>query len=290
MSEKIPQHLAEKIKKIRLFASDLDGTLLLPDGTVSPRTHETVLRMMDRGYYFTFATGRQANVLWRIAGVIPTNAPLVCTNGGEVAVFENGKLQKICRRQCHKTETVRDLVAFCLRERLHFLCRRPSGELVDSSCPSLSSAAKRQQEAHDAGEQVLTMDVLTSAESELLDADDFIKLLVWVGEEREQRLVEEFVAAHPEIIFTCSWPGVVELMPPGAEKSEGIREVCRLLGLSMEQCCVFGDYDNDLPMFRAAGLSVAMANGNERVRAAADYVTAANAEDGVAQVMERFFL
>ena len=53
---------------------------------------------------------------------------------------------------------------------------------------------------------------------------------------------------------------------------------------------MFGDFDNDLPMFRRAGLRIAMGNGNDRVKQLADYVTRSNEEDGVADAIETLFL
>jgi hydroxymethylpyrimidine pyrophosphatase-like HAD family hydrolase len=62
------------------------------------------------------------------------------------------------------------------------------------------------------------------------------------------------------------------------------------MGIEKEEICVFGDYDNDLPMFREAGLSVAMGNARQEVKDLADIVTSANDDDGVAEAIRKYIL
>jgi hydroxymethylpyrimidine pyrophosphatase-like HAD family hydrolase len=62
------------------------------------------------------------------------------------------------------------------------------------------------------------------------------------------------------------------------------------MGLGKEEICVFGDYDNDLSMFREAGLAIAMGNACAEAKDLADIVTSTNDEDGVAEAIERYIL
>ncbi|MFD4210924.1 HAD family hydrolase, partial [Micromonospora tulbaghiae] len=73
------------------------------------------------------------------------------------------------------------------------------------------------------------------------------------------------------------------------DKGTGIAAAAELLGIGPERTVAFGDMPNDLPMFRRSGHRVAMGNAHPELRAAADEVTATNAEDGVAVVLERLF-
>jgi hypothetical protein len=79
----------------------------------------------------------------------------------------------------------------------------------------------------------------------------------------------------------------VEVAPAGADKGVGLRWLCAHLGIAADDVLVFGDEVNDLPMFEFAGRRVAVENAGPLVRAAADELTASNADDGVARFIER---
>lgn len=94
-------------------------------------------------------------------------------------------------------------------------------------------------------------------------------------------------ALGDRVAVTDSHGGVVELSALDADKAGALRRWTALLRLGPEDAVAFGDEHNDLPMLRAAGLGVAVANAREFVRAAADEVTATNDDDGVAATLER---
>ena len=84
--------------------------------------------------------------------------------------------------------------------------------------------------------------------------------------------------------------GLVEISPVGISKAMGIEEIARPLGVNAEDVVAFGDMPNDVPMLRWAGHGVAMGNAHSEAVAAADEVTAGNDDDGVARVLERWWL
>jgi hydroxymethylpyrimidine pyrophosphatase-like HAD family hydrolase len=84
--------------------------------------------------------------------------------------------------------------------------------------------------------------------------------------------------------------GLVEVVPRGVDKATGVAQVARPLGITDEDVVAFGDMPNDVPLLLRAGLGVAMANAHPDALAAADEVTASNADDGVARVLERWWL
>ena len=73
-------------------------------------------------------------------------------------------------------------------------------------------------------------------------------------------------------------------------KGTGLISLGRLLGIRREEIMAFGDGDNDIAMLKEAGVGVAMANAEEAVKAAADYITLSNEEEGVADAIEKLIL
>jgi hydroxymethylpyrimidine pyrophosphatase-like HAD family hydrolase len=84
--------------------------------------------------------------------------------------------------------------------------------------------------------------------------------------------------------------GLIEVTPLGVSKATGVDEVARPLGITAEDVVAFGDMPNDIPMLLWAGLGVAMGNAHPEAKAAADEVTAPNTDDGLARVLERWWL
>ena len=79
-------------------------------------------------------------------------------------------------------------------------------------------------------------------------------------------------------------------MDPGVSKTYGIRQILQLHGLMMEELCTFGDADNDYDMTVNAGVGVVMANGSEKTKSAADYITDDNDHDGIGKFINQYIL
>jgi hydroxymethylpyrimidine pyrophosphatase-like HAD family hydrolase len=97
--------------------------------------------------------------------------------------------------------------------------------------------------------------------------------------------VRSIIAGRAEV--THGGYGIVEISAPGVDKGRGLRVACERHGIDVGATIAFGDMPNDLPMLMIAGRAVAVANAHPNVLAAVDEVTASNAEDGVALVIER---
>ena len=87
-----------------------------------------------------------------------------------------------------------------------------------------------------------------------------------------------------------SEPYFLEILPKGIDKAQCLAQLLKLLSIDREEMIACGDGFNDLSMIEYAGLGVAMENAVRPVRNAADYVTLSNNDDGVAHVVEKFFL
>ena len=90
-------------------------------------------------------------------------------------------------------------------------------------------------------------------------------------------------------ITHSSLDGLVEISAAGITKASGLAILAEKHGVAAADVVAFGDMPNDLPMLAWAGCSVAMGNAHDDVLAVADEVTSTNDEDGVAQVLERWF-
>jgi Cof subfamily protein (haloacid dehalogenase superfamily) len=122
----------------------------------------------------------------------------------------------------------------------------------------------------------------------LADFLDFapVKILMSVLPEQLKAVQQRIAAFLPEeLTVVQTAPFYLEVIPKRINKGQGIRDICRTLDMGPEAVIAFGDAENDIPMLLAAGLGVAMGNATAAVKAAADYVTRSNNEDGIAAAL-----
>ena len=92
------------------------------------------------------------------------------------------------------------------------------------------------------------------------------------------------------IVVTAAMDNNLEINKEGTNKGLGLLQLGKSLGISREEIMACGDGGNDVEMLKEVGFAVAMANGSDPVKKAADFVTVSNDEDGVAKAIERFVL
>ena len=259
---------------IRLVATDLDGTLLHTDGTVTDRTRRALSAVEDRGVTVVFVTGRPIrwmDDLWQHVG---GHGLAVCSNGGIVYDVHEHVV-----RQARTIPVATGLeVADLLRTRIPgttFAVERTDGFAKEPAfMPRLPPPP----------------DLAQGPVAQILD-DRAVKLLA-----RHEELGPESFWEHVEFyvghLVTTTWSSegaLVEMSAAGVTKASTLALVCAERGVTSGEVLAFGDMPNDLPMLEWAGTSYAMANGHPSVRALAEHVAPPNDDDGVAQVLERLF-
>ena len=256
----------------RLIASDLDGTLLDPAGEVSERTRRALDAVIARGSDVVLVTGRPPRWVRSLPGATGAHSVVVCANGALLydvdahAVIDHAPLPPALAAEI--VEHLRQDAPGC-----RFACELTFQFGRDTDYPSKWPIP----------EDTLLGDVL-----DMVRAAETTKLIVRDDELDHEvlvRLVQDIVGERANV--THSGYGIVELSAAGVDKARGLRVACARHGIDLADVIAFGDMPNDLPMIRSAGHGVAVANAHADVLAAADEITASNAEDGVAQVLER---
>lgn len=266
-----------------LVASDVDGTLVDDAERISPRTHAALAAVRAAGGHFVLATGRPPRAVDPIADQLDFAPLAVCANG---AVLYDTATSRVVSASLMSPELLAHVA-----------------ELVYEYLPGAGFAAERvAQGEHDAatprfvastGYQHAWLEPDTeSGEDAVVLSHPAVKLLVrqpgMTSDEMHAR-----VAPHLQGIADVTYAtnnGLIEFHVPGVTKATGIRSAMAHLGLSEEsRTAAFGDMPNDSEMLRWAGVGVAMANAHPLALDAANLVTATNLDDGVAQVLERWF-
>jgi Cof subfamily protein (haloacid dehalogenase superfamily) len=267
---------------MKLFATDLDGTLLDREDGIHPKDRAAIQRARERGVIVTIATGRLTGRTHPIARSLSLDAPLVCADGGVLA--------------CSTTERV-------LAERA--LAQGLASELLeDLHAAGLSSFVFTHEHIHACGRglsyhpyvrgwshSITTHDDVRRAE---VLAREGVIMLAGIG---PREVVDPLHAALAEraegleiLAFDLGDARVLRVMTQGATKGAALLELATSLGVVAENMAVIGDWHNDLSMFEVAGHAFAMPAAPAELKAVASHVLTEDMqrEGAIAHALERW--
>jgi hypothetical protein len=262
----------------KLIATDLDGTLVRSDDTVSSFSHAVLDRVKDAGIRIVGATGRGPRLTELVRRDIPAADYLVMAGGGRVVDLSDPSVPVVLRDERLAGAELAGLLAAIER--------------------ALGGTLSVLIEAGDEHESPLWGDPdPTWRYPDVVEARVRAECLagpVLKGFARHPGCgVDELLAVARRVVpptvasVTQAGLGYIEICPPGVDKASGLAVVATALGVDPSDVLVFGDMPNDLPMFRWAGFGrVAVANAHPEVRALADEVIASNDDDGVAHYLD----
>ncbi|AEN11744.1 MULTISPECIES: HAD family hydrolase [unclassified Streptomyces] len=259
-----------------LVATDLDGTLLRSDDTVSPRTRAALARATAAGALHLVVTGRPVPNIRALLADLGYEGIAVCGQGTQV--YDAGSA-----RMLHSVALDRELAETALGK-----IEAEAGGVFAAVDQDGADGVTLIEQGYRMPHASLPARTVTRR-SELF-ATPVIKVLVRHPELTDDELTALARAAVGDLAsVTMAGPGTVELAPYGVDKGTGIALATAQLDRDPAGAVAFGDMPNDLPMFRLCGHGVAMADAHPELKAAADEITLSNEEDGVAVVLERLF-
>ncbi|GHH19962.1 HAD family hydrolase [Streptomyces lanatus] len=259
-----------------LIATDLDGTLLRGDDTLSDRTLDALARVAAAGAQHLVVTGRPAPRVRPLLDDLGSTGLAVCGQGAQLYDAGADRLlwsvtldQELAETALGKIEAeVGEVYAAVDQDGVDGLTLiEPGYRMPHPTLPAV---------------RVMRRDDLWG--------EPISKVLL-----RHPSLSDDELAATARSVVgslatvTMSGPGTVELQPCGITKATGLALAAEHLGLGPRETIAFGDMPNDIPMFDWAARSVAMANAHPELKAIADEVTLSNEDDGIAVVLERLF-
>lgn len=270
---------------IRLIASDLDETLLDSSHRICERNRRAVAAARELGVRFVPCTGRPGD---SVAGDLEVLG-LAGRRGEYVISFNGGVITENCGGPALRTARLDHARADALYRRGTALGLCVHVYTLDTVWVANYVDAER---VHIEGRMNIRE---TSAPTlDFLAKDTVVKVLYMSLDMAELRRVAADLAAEglsDGLDVAYSSNRYLEFNAPGVNKGAGLMELAARLGIAREEVMAIGDNSNDVPMLRAAGLGVAVANASEEARAAAGYVCEAdNDAGGVAEAIERFVL
>jgi Cof subfamily protein (haloacid dehalogenase superfamily) len=257
----------------RLVATDLDGTLLRSDGSLSDRTREVLATLDERGVPVVIVTGRPMRWLADLLDVVGHHGLAIVSNGAAVYDVAAGEA-----RDVRGIEVAAGLeLARRIEEAVPGATFAVETEAGISIAPGFVDV-----ERVPPGSSVGSLDELWTVPA--------LKLLVRHPDADHERLRRAVVEAVGDLATpTWSMEGLVEISATGVTKASALAALADQLGVRAEDTVAFGDMPNDVPMLRWAGMSYAVANAHPDAADAAGRRAAANDDDGVAEALVELF-
>ncbi|MCX8558775.1 MULTISPECIES: Cof-type HAD-IIB family hydrolase [Mycobacteriaceae] len=266
-----------------LIATDVDGTLLDTHERVTPRTRAAVQAAVANGAKFVLATGRPPRWIPPVVDALGLAPMAVCANG---AVLYDSATDRIVSAHTLSPDALGELAEIATRviPGVGLAVERVGRTAFDESMPQFASSPGYEHAWHNPDNTEVSVEDMLSVPA--------VKLLIRKAGAHSADLAAA-LAPHIGVTGDLTYStnnGLIEVVPLGISKATGVAEVIRPLGLTAEDVVTFGDMPNDIPMLTWAGLGVAMGNAHPEALAAADEVTTTNSDDGVARVLERWWL
>lgn len=252
--------------QIRMIATDLDGTLLRRDKTISDYTASVLHRLREKGILFVAATARPVRTLredlpfLKIDAGAFHNGAALWKNGERIGGFGIENADAIARR--------------ILAGQPHSHISVECGEILYAN--------------FDAGTIWKDIAYVPTADFAEISGKTADKIIVEADSIEKVRAIEHYL---PEHAYAQLCEGRLALcMHRLATKPDALRAIAASFGVEMAQVAAFGDDHNDIAMLNACGRGIAVANAIDEVKAAADELTFSNEEDGVARWIEQNIL
>ncbi len=266
-----------------LIATDVDGTLLDDEERVTDRTRHVVQAAVASGTTFVLATGRPPRWIPPIVEALGFAPMAVCANG---AVIYDPDQDRVISARTLPVDVLGELAEIATRviPGVGLAVERVGRSAHDSATPQFVSSPGYEHAWLNPDNTEVSIEDLLSAPA--------VKLLIRKAGARSSDMAEilaKHIGVQGDITYSTN-NGLIEVNPIGTSKATGVEELARPLEIAAEDVVAFGDMPNDIPMLRWAGHGVAMGNAHPEAMAAANEVTAPNTDDGLARVLERWWL
>jgi Cof subfamily protein (haloacid dehalogenase superfamily) len=259
--------------RIALVVSDVDGTLVTKDKTLTDTAKAAVRRLRDAGIGFTITSSRPTVGMRFLIEPLGITLPVGAFNGSSIV---DPQLKPIEQHLIPATAAQRSLevlnefgVDIWLFTNDLWLTRNPDGEYVPHEKRAIRA------------DPIIVADfsLYLSAACKIVGASSDAAQLQRCEFAMQQAVGKEATAVRSQTYY-------LDVTPPGCDKGTFVQAMATRLGISTDAVATIGDMQNDLAMFRKSGLSIAMGNATDDVKKVATHVTASNEDEGFAGAIE----
>lgn len=261
---------------IKLFVTDMDGTLLDDSRRISRVNYERIRQAVGDGMFFTVATGRMYKSALPYAELLGIDVPIITYNGAMIKTVGGKKIaaayipENLVRQVVDFADSLGQYVHIYTEDELYY--KEPCAE-------------------SDWYEKAAGIKGIPVGGRLREYSENVPKMLIMA---KSARMVPDMLAKFRQLfdgrlVGQNSDPTYIEVVAKGVSKAGAMLKLAEMFSVDRKDILAIGDSGNDLDMIAAAGVGVAVANAAPAVIQAADYQVASNVENGVAEAIDRFF-
>ena len=273
-------------RTIRMIGVDLDGTLLNSEKQLTAYTREVLKKAIEQEVAVVVATGRPFSGVPDELKHFPGIRYALTANGARILDMQKQKVVYENLLSVESSEKVKDILRN--NHLVHEFFVDGVGYMNEDG---LKNVYAYFEDPHMAeylqSTRIPVKDVKEKLQTMKCEVD---KLQGIFRNQKDKEEALEELNTLSGIVVTAAMDNNLEINKEGTNKGLGLLQLGKSLGISREEIMACGDGGNDVEMLKEVGFAVAMANGSDPVKKAADFVTVSNDEDGVAKAIERFVL
>ena len=276
--------------KFRLIVVDVDGTLLSPDGILTPVVRDAILSINKSKCLFTLATGRSIRSIRAIVDTLNISTPLILHSG---SLIQDPITDKVIYEDYLPMDSIKEIIDILLAKNLQpVLYTHPSvggnriaGPISQDSIPEMTDFLANRIKATrvSLGQLRYTQNVI--GVSAFSPTDDMANV---------QDLIEKNTNAkaliyRPNLGHSMAWYRL-EVFTRECSKGKALNRLIRLLGIQNKEVLSIGDNLNDVDLLLESGLRIAMGNAPNELMSVAHAIVGSNEQNGVAEAIEKYVI
>ena len=258
---------------IKLIATDIDGTILIPEGEFTLGVKDCIKKLNSSGIEVILVTGRMNAAAELIAKDLNLKTPVVSYQGG--LIKENG--QTLYERYLTEIQA-ENILDWAREENIHINLYNDDVLYSEKEC---SEVKRYCNNLHTEYTIKKFSEIKKNKINKLLAID-------YNHPEKIDRLEKELPKIFPDLYIVKSTPYFLEFSNPEASKYCAVKFLQKIKGLKDEEILTIGDQNNDIALLEAGGVKIAMGNATDELKSIADYVTDSVYNDGFVKAIEKF--
>ena len=258
---------------IKLVATDIDGTILIPEGEFTQGVKDCIKKLNDIGIMVVLVTGRMNAAATKIAASLGLETPVISYQGGLITLKNEILYEKyLTLTQCNS------ILDWAKEEKIHInlynndiLYSENENYEIKRYCNNLHTEYKIKN----------FDDVEKNKINKLLAID-------YNNPERISNLEQSLKEVFPDIYIVKSTPYFLEFSNPEASKYHAVKFLQKYYNISESETLSIGDQNNDIALLQAGGLKIAMGNASDELKSISDEIADTVYNDGFVKIMEKY--
>ena len=262
---------------IKMVVTDIDGTIADKDANISKNVRESVKKLCDKGVKVVLATGRMFRATYPVLNDLGLDTPIISYQGGLVKEYKGE--QKVLYAKYTDKQKAHEVIDYFRAKNIHINVYVNDVLYVENDDEYIKKYIENRNIVYTVVDDLKQVEM--NGLHKVLGIDKDPEKIIRVTEELKEKYKNE-------LYIICSTPYFCEVSNLEASKAAALCFLRDYWGFKKEEVLSIGDQDNDIDMIEAAGIGVAMGNGTEKLKTAADFITKSIDEDGFSYAMEKF--